>query len=40
MKFYEYSGHKHVETEPSYSNELATLLKYHMLLKIWVNRTT
>ena len=28
-KNFMYFGHKHVETEPSYSLELATFLKYH-----------
>ena len=27
-----YFGHKHVETGPNCSNELATFLKYHMPL--------
>ena len=27
-----YSGHKHVETGPNCSHELATFLKYHMTL--------
>ena len=29
-----YFEHKHVETGPSYSYDLATLLKYHMPLKL------
>ena len=29
-----YFGHKHLETGPNYSYELATLLKYHMPLKL------
>ena len=28
-----YFGHKHVETEPNFSHELSTFLKYHMPLK-------
>ena len=29
-----YIGHKHVEIGPNYSYELATLVKYHMPLKL------
>ena len=30
-----YVGHKHAETGPNYSHELATFLKYHMPLRIF-----